>query len=309
MREKKRKKTVVRASVEKRSSRIKRFFRRIFYSFFTIIALVVLNYIFVFPSLLSNEGNTENIVIVSEKLDVPSNSIYFAHVTGSEDKNTVFSIPAEVELEVPNGYGEYALQSVYQLLKIDKKDDQFIRATYSEILGFAIDEVVTINAQLNHMEEAELKTFFLRKSFENLYALNLTNVYEPFSLHFKFKNMNYSQLESVEELLDYKDTITTVTGKVYQYCSVAVINASDVNGLARKRADEIEKTGALVVRVDDTQDKHENAKIYYGQDPVDCEPLAKKISNIFYEKPEMYDLSELENAQQYRSKVVVIVGE
>lgn len=307
--EKSSKTKVKRASSQKKSSVVLRFLKLIFFVFLAFISLILLCYFFVFPSIINNDISIKNIVIVSDKLDVSSNNIYFAHIAASEEKNIVFSIPADEEIEVPNGYGEYALQSVYQLLKIDKRDDHFIRATYSELLGISVDEIFTIDEQITNLDQKEISQLFLRNSLENLLKLKLHKVYSSFYLHYKFKNMEYHELDNKDEIKDYREDIFSVSGDVYQYCSVAVINASQVDGLARKKADEIENTGALVVRVDDTQQTQDSAKIYFGQDPVNCESLANIISNIFYKKPDILSIDQLENAQQYRAKVVVIVGE
>lgn len=285
------------------------FLKRVFYVFLFIISVPFVCYFFVFPSIVESDVSDKNIVIVSDKLDVQSNYIYFAHISENIEENNIFSIPSQQEVEVPKGYGSYALQSVFQLLKIDKKDDHFIRATYSELLNTSVDEVIPITEQFTQTNESELSQFFLQNALHNLVTLKWHKVYEPLYLHYKLKNVAVEMLESPGELKKYLEQMYTVSGDTYQYCSVAVINASETNGLARKKANEIENTGALVVRIDDAQEKQEKTTIYYGQEPVDCKILAEKIANIFYKKPEIFEISKLENAQQYRAKVVIIVGE
>ena len=285
------------------------FLKRFFYLFLCIVSLPLVCYFFVFPSIIESDISNKNIVIVSDKLDVQSKYIYFAHISENQGDNGIFSIPSQQEVIVPKGYGSYALQSVFQLLKIDKKDDQFIRAAFSELLGTSVDEVISITEQFTEMNESKLSQLFLQNAVHNLVTFKWHKVYEPLYLHYKLKNIDVEMLESPEALKKHSEQIFTIRGDVYQYCSVAVVNASETNGLARKKADEIENTGALVVRVDDAQEKQEKTTIYYGQEPVNCRVLAEKISNIFYAKPEIFDISKLENAQQYRAKVVVIVGE
>jgi len=259
--------------------------------------------------MLISENEAKNILIISSKLDVQSDYIYIAHISEQETKNYFYSLPSQQTVIIPNGYGEYPLQSVYQLLKIDKKDDQFIKATYSELLGTTIDDVFTIDVQLNDIDEDKFSNFFFMTSVNNLMKLKLNKVIKPLYLHYQSKDISLTKLEKPEDIQNYIEKISTIYGDVYQYCSVAVINSSQVNGLAKKKSKIIENTGALVVRVDDSEEKQNQTKIYYGDDPVNCEPLAKKLSNIFYQKPEIIPMEKLENAQQYRSKIIVVVGE
>lgn len=298
-----------RESSAKKGSFLVRFFRRILYLVLSVVFIILILYFFVFPSILNRDMQPKNILIVSSKLDVPSNYIYFAHISNSESKNYYYNIPAQETVDIPNGYGEYPLQSVYGLLKIDKKDDQFIRATFSEILGISIDEVVSLNSQLNDLEEQKLASFFLSSAIQDLFEFKIRNFVKPLYLHYQSKNISINNLNNPGEIADYKDKIATIIGDEYQYCSVAVINSSQVNGLAKKKSQIVESTGALVVRVDDSDEKLNITKIYFGNEPVNCKNLANKISNIFYQKPEILSIDELNNAQQYRAKVIVVVGE
>ncbi len=287
-----------RTSSEKRVA-IANFFQRVFFVFGAIIAVAATLYFFVLPSILNRDMFAKNILIVSSKLDVASKNIYFAHISGNETKNIIVSIPAEQSITVPGGYGDYPLQSVYQLLLIDKKDTQFIKSVFSELLGIAVDEILVVDESLDGVTENELSGFFLKNGVKNLASLKL---------HYLSKNTSLVTLEKLEDFEKHYQEFATISGDLYQYCSVAVVNATGENGVARQTGDSIENTGALVVRVDDSPQQQEKIKIYYGSEPINCSQLARSISGIFRQEPEILPLESLENAQQYRAKVIVVVG-
>lgn len=294
---------------EKKKNAVKNvFFKRVFVVCLLFIALIIICYLFVFPSFITDDSQAKNILIVSSKLDVPSNYIYLAHVTADDDKNTIIRIPSDQNVNVPNGYGEYQLQSVYQLLKIDKKDDQFIKATFSELLGVVVNEVITIDEQLNEIQENEFSNFFLGVAIQNLKSLKLQRLSSPLFLHYNSKNIQVFDIGNIPDLQNYFSYLKTVSAELSQNCSVAVVNATGENGLARQVANLIETTGALVVRVDDTQEIQEQTKIYYTKNQVDCEQLAQSISGVFYQKPEILSIEQLENSQQYRAEIVMVIG-
>lgn len=185
---------------------------------------------------------------------------------------------------------------MYQLLLIDKKDPQFIRSVFSKILGVPIDEVVVAPVVLDVVSESEFPRLFLTKEFRN------------WDMHYFTKHISLIDVGEIDYLARYSHDFTTVKGDVFQHCSVAIVNATGQNGVARQIGDIIEKTGALVVRVDDTKLLQEKTHIYFSANQVDCGQLAHSISGIFSRKPELASLDKLENAQQYRAQVVVVVG-
>lgn len=282
--------------------------KRILFFVFTLVSVLLVAYFFVFPSLINNNIESKNIVIVSDKLDVHSRYIYLAHISENNSKNTLVSFPAEEVVSVPGGYGEYPLQSVFQLLKIDKKADQFIKYTYSKLLGIAVDEIVTVDDQLNEISENDFSRYFITRFFKDLTKAKLSKVYNSLYFHYKTKEVSLLKADNLENFEKYQNEFETISGVLSQHCSVAVVNASGENGVARQTGNIIEKSGALVVRIDDVTELEEKTVIYYGSDPVDCKQLAQKISGIFKVKPEFVPIDQLENAQQYRAKVVVVVG-
>ncbi len=298
---------IKRTSDEKRYA-IALFFKRVFFVFLSAIALIATLYLFVLPSILIGELEPKNILIVSNKLDVVSKNIYFAHISEKESKHTLVSIPAHQTVVVPGGYGEYPLQSVYQLLLIDKKDSQFIISVFSELLGIPIDEVITIDEPLGEITESQLPGFFMRNVVNNIRVLNIDKLKSRLKLHYLSKNFSLTSLEKLEDFQQTSKQLATISGDLYQYCSVAVVNATGENGVAKQTGNIIESGGALVVRYDDLPSQQEKTKIYFGLDPIDCSQLARSISGIFRYKPEILPLEELENAQQYRAKVIVVIG-
>ncbi len=298
----------IKRTTDEKKQAIARFFKRVFFGFVSVIALTLTLYLFVLPSILVGELEPKNILIVSSKLDVASKNIYFAHISDNETKHTVVTIPAEQTVTVPGGYGEYPLQSVYQLLLIDKKDSQFTTSVFSELLGTTIDEVIAIDEPLGDITESQLSGLFFRHATKNAKNFNLGSLKSSLKLHYLSKDISLIDLEKLEDFQQTVQEFVTISGDLYQYCSVAIVNATGENGVARQTGKIIERGGALVVRYDDSTNQQEKTQIYFGSDPIDCSQLARSISGIFRQKPEILPLEKLENAQQYRAKVVVVIG-
>ena len=301
------KKTNRSAKPNKQNTLFVRVFRWLFFTVLFIFLLLISLYFFVFPSIVKNDISQKNIVIVSSKLDSNSKNIYLAHISEDQSENNLYLINAESQVLVPGGYGEYPLQSVYQLLVIDKKDTQFIKSVYSELLGISVDEVLALNTPLDNISDSELSTFFFSSALKNISQFKF-NSFDVIKLHYQVKDMSVLELASIKDIEKHYSDLSTISGDLYQYCSVAVVNATSQNGLARKIGKTVENTGALVVRFDDSEMKQERTQIYYADDPIDCSKMAEKVLGIFSEKPEILPLGKLKNEQQYRAKTVIIVG-
>jgi hypothetical protein len=293
----------------KKNFRILIFFKRLMFGLFAVLLFLLTLYFFVFPSIISKDLTAKNILIVSNKLDVPSNYIYVAHISNDNSQNSLISIPAQQNIEVPGGYGEYPLQSIYQLLLIDQKDDQVIKATFSQILEIAIDEIIAIDQELKSIESSNLSSFFLDQFFTKLGRFDLIESKNILQLHYLTNHLSKAEIEQLSDFKSYLPDIKTISGDLYQYCSVAVINASGENGRARQKGTIIENTGALVVRIDDFWELQERSTIFYDTQPVNCKELAIRLSGILNQKPEILPIEKLEDAQKYRAKVIVVIGQ
>lgn len=296
---------------EEKKSTFSVFFTMVFTTIFVGVAAVLAAYFFVIPSVLESNFEDKNIVIISNKLDLQNDFIYFAHISQQNDDSFILRINSDETVTVPGGYGEYPLQSVYPLLKIDKKDDQFIRHAYSQLLGLSVDEVIALNQPLIEETDETLKLVLLKSAIEQMIRLEFAGVSELLQVHYRANNLDKIGLDQVSDISEHYSDLATISGDVYQYCSVAVINATEENGVATEFGELIETTGGLVVRLDDAQPDsvavEGSVVMYYSNEPVDCSQLTSRISGLFSTKPVVLPISELENNSQYRAKVVILI--
>jgi hypothetical protein len=274
---------------------------------FLILASFILVF-FAFYILVVRVDQPNNIVIVSSNMDAPSEYIYVSHISSDGSKNRLFAINAKEVVEVPKGYGEYSLSSVYRLLTLDKKDEQYIKATYSNLLGVVVDEVIEVERPLVNSNQVELNKLFLEEARNNFFKLD-GSFLRLASLHTKLFNVQAIEVGSLEDFRYRNHELKTITDELHRNCSVAFFNTTNVSGLAKNLSLIAENTGALVVRLSDHSIRLEQTYIYYDDADVDCYQVAVRLANIFEEKPMISPLSDLENPQQYRAKVVILVGD
>jgi hypothetical protein len=299
----------IRVNAAKKSpSSLAIFFQRLFMIFLVLILIVLGLYFFVIPSILNRDLSAKNILIVSSKLDQPNNNIYFAHFDEDQSKNLIVGLNGAEVIELPENYGEYSLSSVYQLLKIDKKDEQFTKSVFAKILKTSVDDIVIIDDILLEAEDQNFSQFFFQNFLKKISKFDLMESQINIYLHYLTKNITATSLAELEDFDILIDNFVTVPRKLSQNCSVAVINATGENGRAKEISNIIENIGAVVVRLDDASDIQKKTTVYYDL-AGDCMKLAQRLSGIFDQKPEILQINELENAQQYRAKIVVVLGE
>lgn len=271
-----------------------------------VITIPVLIGSFVLPSLFGTVSESKNILIVSSKMDVASNFIYLAHISDNPDSNKVYPVEINQKISVPEGYGEYALSSVYPLLIIDKKDSQFINSVFSQIFGVTIDAVVVVDKNFVDVSDLETERDFLLQAYAELKKSNI-RIQDYLLLHYQLKQVQLNKQLSLEDMDTHYTSIPSVTGTVAKYCPVAVVNSTGRNGIATQFGKIIENSGFIVVRTDEAESELQKTTIFYQDGTVTCEQAAKKLGTIFPVQSDIKQLSELENGQQFRASIVVFI--
>jgi len=127
---------------KKKEPFFKRVFKYLFLGSCLLVLFVFLAYYVVLPSVFFNKKESRNILIVSDNLDEQSNYILLAHTSNNLDDNFVIFINGKQVIDVGEGYGNYSLNTVYKLLKIDNKSNQKIKSMFSGIFNIVIVVVV-----------------------------------------------------------------------------------------------------------------------------------------------------------------------
>lgn len=313
---------------------IKKFFRFLKLAFVILFlaSLGALVYVVlpIFGVGVQQDFNKNVLINISKKDDV-SHSLYLAHFGEIGQNVKVYKLDENKKIDLPIGeYGEYELKSVVRLLEIDKKDEEYILATFSRTLGFAVnkflqielsDDLLKVNgvgvAEGQESEESLIKSqIFWQQAISDLKSFKILSARENFGLYYKFKDL---EVLSEEKFMAKKDNYQVITMNESSFCNIAVINATDKNGLATEFADYLENSGATVVKIDNTSEKFKQNTFYFddsnivnNSDGVDqgksCEFVMQKISGIFTDSKNRKPISELKDSSQYRAKMVIFVA-
>lgn len=265
----------------------------------------------------------QNVLINISKKDDVSHSLYLAHFGGVGQNVKIYKLDANKKIDLPIGeYGEYELKSVVRLLEIDKKDEDYILATFSRIFGFAVNQfleielsddlAVEIDKSNSNMSGQFQRQIFWLQALLDLKSLKILSAKNNFEFYFKFRNL---EMLSEEKFMSKKDNYQVITMSESSFCNIAVINATEKNGLASEFADYLENSGATVVKIDNTSEKFENNIFYFDNASGDnlgsdnaCKLVMEKISGIFIDTKFQKPISELKDASQYRAKMVIFLA-
>ena len=90
-----------------------------------------------------------------------------------------------------------------------------------------------------------------------------------------------------------------------QACSIAVINTTEVNGLASRMSDLLEKNGAYIVRVVSNDLDLDKSYVLVDDSKNNCLVVAKKLEGLL---PQHGELQRGEVIQPYRADIVIFLG-
>lgn len=261
------------------------------------LALVSLVVSFVFVWQYDANFENKNIVFVPSKKDDQIDKIIIASFDEKSQKVYLYTLPSELKTTLIGGYGEYPLGSILPLLKIDKKDTFFVSAAFSHAFGLAIDgvEEISINQKID-------KNFLIKSLFSNkkTWPMALQLVKTP-QLDWRMSELN--TWEDWEKALDNQ-----FKGRLDEHCSIAIVNATNSNGLASSFSQILENSGLDVVRTTDSIWDKPVTSLYKG-DSID-ETCGQAIDLIQKASPVLVPIYQDEaKVSQYRARLVLFIGD
>lgn len=304
---KKRKQYSKKDKKKSRPSFLINFLRKIFFAFFSLIILAIIVYVFflfILPRFFRLNYNRHYVFFYDKNMlyEAKITLVSFLPETDSIIINDLACDDREVEL---SGRKSLKVSDFCQLLEANKNhlgyQDQLLN---SQIFNFIIDEL-----QYSPERVISDKESLVQYILAELSQLNITDqkVRELIELYFFIKNPKVV-LERQPVVKDIEELrYLNFTNNQLQDCSVAVINASEVNGLARQISQILENTSIRVVReAGSNEPKLKDSKVYYHHQNR-CDLLLMKIKKIL--PPGIQVETSEEQLQQYRADLVLMLGE
>jgi hypothetical protein len=282
-------------------------------------------YEFLLPKFLLKNQFPERIFInfADDSYKIAQNTLVIA-VDRSSTKSQIVSqiawLDGSQKIELAGGYGNYELRSVYPLLKLDKKDDFFIRGQLSLSLKTIFTKVISVSISPQELpsdmaiqnlsdQQKTLSKLFLKRA---LVALpNYHRFAELMRIHYLVKAID-SQVDSLDELVKNSNL---VDNNLANSCSVAILNETGVNGLATLYATLLEQDGGRVVRVDSgsspTSDDSNSVQLssttirVVPEQKIACEKVAKTIQAMLPRETKIEVVGDSNLLTDYRAQLVV----
>jgi hypothetical protein len=260
----------------------------------------------VFPRIIDTSINT-TVVIVSAPTELDTNKILIAQYNAKKQIVTTIRLTADEEVPVIGGFGAYPLKSVYPLLAMENKDDAFIRAAYSSILGQVVDGVVESGEGVLMDTAPQLASIMSRDLM--MHPLNVWSNKQHLQLMTIAGQMAQNQLEQREmnSLAEWqKYTSQQALIQPDSTCPVAVVNTTPTSGLATKLSTIVEGSGYTVIRIADTTQNLEQSQVLVDPTTVNCLSHAERLTHILPQAGEI--IADGEQAATFRAKIVILLG-
>lgn len=280
--------------------------KRVVWFFFAAVVIFGIGFWVFYSFILQtkwNEGTTKNIVIIPKTIDVSTDVILFTSISYKEDLMTFNSLPANDAVQVPGGYGEYPLKSVFPLLGLDKKSDQTVIATYSNLLGMPINEVWVTDDERIFRPESTIS--------ELAHVIVTGKLNNPLGLKERVKLYRFMN-DKLPKRVDYPSLEAWQMKQASRYvgalkdCRIAIVNTTPVAGLGRKVSQVLERSGMTVVRLTDASPTVDKSSLTIQTDIQACKELADHLKQLFPDHIEVKE--DAQTLSRSRSEAEVILG-
>jgi len=259
-----------------------------------------------------------NLVLVdpSTAIQGQARALYFAHFNPVAGDVQVVTLDPKLKVNLLGGYEDYELRSIYPLLTLEKRDEQFLTAAYSFALDEVVDRVVVLDGSRVTPEDLELvkRRGELKKQLWTAIVREkrTSGVWDQQLLTLYFflnagTNWRPSRLQSGDEASLAAFHRQDFSRADNQHCSVVVVNSTAVSGLAGRIATVLEKDGYFVTRTGNFAEALSRTTIFYNEEAVACMELISRSIKVFPLRPEVVKGKEVPH--QHRAGVVIVAGE
>jgi hypothetical protein len=299
-------------------------------TFFGGLALVALGVWWLWGQLILLWPLTETVTLLW--VDPPTGttvSPFLVQLQPDSHAIVISQLSAENETELFSGYGTYKLPAVYPLLTLDKRSPAYIRASFSAISGWMITEVVPWPAlptwnqsrqQLDPSEHEAQAVKLGRSAFKDISKMYWQKIwFKDISWQERVQNFHawkqamhwrwfaeQTQLQWVWTTAQTAFVSTQMSGA--EDCPIAVINTTQVQGLARKITTVLTTNGYGVVRTTTAANSVPDSKVWVASElEALCHSVAAKVSQLLPLAPAPAINDQL--TKEYRAPIVITVGE
>lgn len=212
---------------------------------------------------------------------------------------TLFINPGE-SIDAPGGYGTYRLGAIYALYRQEGKDDQYIRAAFSQILGEPLDGVysytLTAEEALAQEISAHVPTSVLQAVVGWVAGGELPSFHEQ-----------ALSLTEVKKQILSRQKATQIAPT--DYCPVAILNGSGIKGKAAAMSELLESLHFVVVHTATTPEPQLLSKLHISTKKKNaCEHKLSSLRAFFTTPPEEIRDEQDAFVANYRADIVIILG-
>jgi hypothetical protein len=248
---------------------------------------------------------------------------------------TLIALPTDQTTELFSGYGQYKLSAVYPLLNLDHRSPAYIRATFSAISQILVTAVEPWS-ELPNWQQQVTKTGLLtpqpaaainrnqaqqlgRQPLAALATVYWQKIWSP-GLKWSDRVQNFQAWKRISQWRWFTEqsdvqwvwstdlkAISAGNESAADQCPIAVINATEIKGLARQISNVLTANGYSTVRT--TVDPVANDQSHIWLDPATaelCQSVAVHVSTILPTAPKPEINGEI--TKLYRAPIVIVVG-
>lgn len=233
---------------------------------------------------------------------------------------TILEMPNNLYLEVPGGFGNYHLGSVYELGQLEGRGGELLKATLQDYLAVPMDGYIKMSNVKCRMSNCFLLTLF-RKAKTDLPFWQLIRIWweakELRSDKVKTVNLQEANVLTLDSLPDGSQVFKTkflpldkLVGKYFsdrsfvkERIKIEVLNATGELGLAKAVARMITNLGGEVISVSNAENTQEKSSMKCHGASIKNSYTVHKLESILKTATQVGEMGGS------RADVLILVGE
>ncbi len=303
----------------------KRIFRVFGILFLCILAFGIVASVTMIIFRMRSVWNTSEVTILLfvSSQDEVNRPLTLAWLYPEENEAYILTIPPQARVQALGEYGTFRSEALDRRYEIEKKSRDFLLSTIGLRVGLIPQVYIKIPSDTTltlyqDIHQALQNSLFHMNAGLNIYdkiqAFRFVNSLREDQVHFIQPNETLFTQKKEENDIDFqqqrnsifRDKLSSTLG-VRKNTSIAVINASEVAGVATRVGEVFENVGYTVVQVKTQEEAQAQTTFVFSQDWYEKkETFIQVVQKLFPVSLKIKKDDEI--AQSQRSDIVVIVG-
>jgi hypothetical protein len=267
-----------------------------------LILLCLIGVLFIIlPHVISYDTN-QNLLFYQYDNNDEINKIFFAFLKSDANQIEVYQLPLTYSSQLLN-MQQQRMEETTLKQSLVAENSSLDEQSSTWLSGRVVGQTYVIPTETTIGQAADLRSVVSRQALTTFRERELSDLPALLKLMLFMKRTQWQAIKTLQ------DDSLPVTAVLPSNCPIAIINTTDISGLAATTSYILEKSGARVIRVDSNGQQLEQTRLVVDNNNLQCQPVVAALTNqVLLGKIDQGTEEDQQLLNRYRADIVLLLG-